>query len=176
MLKYIIQYVLDHAPEEMAFLNQYIDKELLNRLHHVVNSDFAHVTYTEAVELLKKHQEQFTYPVEWGWDLQTEHERYLTEQVFQRPVFVTDYPKEIKAFYMKLNPDGKTVAAMDCLVPGIGEIHECVLFGDHGSSESSDPAAFDPVVRHRLPVQGISGISVLGIYDPVQYRDRSQGV
>ena len=106
----------------MAFLNQYIDKELLNRLHHVVNSDFAHVTYTEAVELLKKHQEQFTYPVEWGWDLQTEHERYLTEQVFQRPVFVTDYPKEIKAFYMKLNPDGKTVAAMDCLVPGIGEI------------------------------------------------------
>lgn len=122
MLKYIIQYVLDHAPEEMAFLNQYIDKELLNRLHHVVNSDFAHVTYTEAVELLKKHQEQFTYPVEWGCDLQTEHERYLTEQVFQRPVFVTDYPKEIKAFYMKLNPDGKTVAAMDCLVPGIGEI------------------------------------------------------
>lgn len=122
MLKYIIQYVLDHAPEEMAFLNQYIDKELLNRLHHVVNSDFAQVTYTEAVELLKKHQEQFTYPVEWGCDLQTEHERYLTEQVFQRPVFVTDYPKEIKAFYMKLNPDGKTVAAMDCLVPGIGEI------------------------------------------------------
>ena len=122
MLKYIIQYVLDHAPEEMTFLNQYIDKELLNRLHHVVNSDFAHVTYTEAIELLKKHQEQFTYPVEWGCDLQTEHERYLTEQIFQRPVFVTDYPKEIKAFYMKLNPDGKTVAAMDCLVPGIGEI------------------------------------------------------
>ena len=122
MLKYIIQYVLDQAPEEIAFLNQYIDKGLSDRLHHVVNSDFAHVTYTEAIELLKKHQEQFTYPVKWGCDLQTEHERYLTEQIFQRPVFVTDYPKDIKAFYMKLNPDGKTVAAMDCLVPGIGEI------------------------------------------------------
>lgn len=122
MLKYIIQYVLEQAPEEIAFLNQYIDKGLSDRLHHVVNSDFAHVTYTEAIGLLKKHQEQFTYPVEWGCDLQTEHERYLTEHIFQRPVFVTDYPKEIKAFYMKLNPDGKTVAAMDCLVPGIGEI------------------------------------------------------
>ena len=122
MIKYILAYVLEHAPEEMAFFNQYLDKGLLDRLHHVLNSEFGHVTYTEAVALLEKHNDQFEYPVHWGSDLQTEHERYLTEQVFQKPVFVTDYPKEIKAFYMKLNPDGKTVAAMDCLVPGIGEI------------------------------------------------------
>ncbi len=122
MIKYIIAYVLENAPEEMAFFNQFMDKELLERLNHVMNSDFGHVTYTEAIELLEKHNDQFEYPVHWGSDLQTEHERYLTEVVFKRPVFVTDYPKEIKAFYMKLNPDGKTVAAMDCLVPGIGEI------------------------------------------------------
>ena len=122
MIKYIIAYVLEHAPEEMAFFNQFVDKGLLDRLHHVMTSDFGHVTYTEAIEILEKHNDQFEYPVHWGSDLQTEHERYLTEVVFQRPVFVTDYPKEIKAFYMKLNPDGKTVAAMDCLVPGIGEI------------------------------------------------------
>ncbi len=122
MIKYIIAYVLEHAPEEMAFFNQFVDKGLLDRLNHVLNSDFGHVTYTEAVELLEKHNDKFEYPVHWGSDLQTEHERYLTEEIFQRPVFVTDYPKEIKAFYMKLNPDGKTVAAMDCLVPGIGEI------------------------------------------------------
>ncbi len=122
MLKYIIRYVLEHAPEEMAFFNQFVDKELLERLNHVVQSDFAHVTYTEAVEILSRHNEQFDYKVFWGCDLQTEHERYLTETEFKRPVFVTDYPKEIKAFYMKLNEDGKTVAAMDCLVPGIGEI------------------------------------------------------
>ena len=122
MLKYIIRYVLEQAPEEMEFLNQYVDKGLLDRLHHVMNADFAHVTYTEAIRLLQEHTEEFIYPVEWGCDLQTEHERYLTEKIFRRPVFVTDYPKEIKAFYMKLNPDGKTVAAMDCLVPGIGEI------------------------------------------------------
>ena len=122
MLKYIIRFVLAHAPEEMAFLNQFVDKNLLSRLEHVMNSEFAHVTYTEAVTLLEKQNDRFEYPVHWGTDLQTEHERYLTEEVFQRPVFVTDYPKEIKAFYMKLNPDGKTVAAMDCLVPGIGEI------------------------------------------------------
>ncbi len=122
MIKYIIAYVLENAPEEMQFFNQFVDKELLDRLNHVLTSDFGHVTYTEAIELLAPHNDQFEYPVHWGSDLQTEHERYLTEVIFKRPVFVTDYPKEIKAFYMKLNPDGKTVAAMDCLVPGIGEI------------------------------------------------------
>ena len=122
MLKYIIRYVMENAPEEMAFFNKFVDKGLLERLNHVVNSEFGHVTYTEAVELLEKHNDKFDYKVSWGCDLQTEHERYLTEQIFKRPVFVTDYPKEIKAFYMKQNPDGKTVAAMDCLVPGIGEI------------------------------------------------------
>ena len=122
MLKYIINFVLERAPEEMAFFNQFVDKGLLDRLHHVVSSDFGHVTYTEAVKILEEHNDEFQYKVYWGCDLQTEHERYLTEQVFKRPVFVTDYPKEIKAFYMKLNEDGKTVAAMDCLVPGIGEI------------------------------------------------------
>ena len=122
MLKYIIRYVLENAPEEMTFFNQFVDKGLLERLEHVANSDFAHVTYTEAIEILEKHNDAFDYKVSWGCDLQTEHERYLTEEVFKRPVFVTDYPKEIKAFYMKLNEDGKTVAAMDCLVPGIGEI------------------------------------------------------
>ncbi len=122
MLKYIIRYVLENAPEEMAFFNQFVDKGLIERLNHVVNSDFGHVTYTEAIEILEKHNDEFDYKVFWGCDLQTEHERYLTEQEFKRPVFVTDYPKEIKAFYMKLNEDGKTVAAMDCLVPGIGEI------------------------------------------------------
>jgi asparaginyl-tRNA synthetase len=122
MLKYVIRYVLEHAPEEMNFFNQFVDKDLLNRLNHVLNSDFAHVTYTEAVELLTKHNDEFDYKVFWGCDLQTEHERYLTEQLYKKPVFVTDYPKEIKAFYMKLNPDNKTVAAVDCLVPGIGEI------------------------------------------------------
>ncbi len=122
MLKYIIAFVLERAPEEMAFFNQFVDKGLLDRLHHVMTSDFGHVTYTEAIRLLEAHNDEFQYKVYWGCDLQTEHERYLTEQVFKRPVFVTDYPKEIKAFYMKLNEDGKTVAAMDCLVPGIGEI------------------------------------------------------
>ncbi len=122
MIKYIIRYVLEKAPEEMAFFNQFIDKGLIERLNHVANSDFGHVTYTEAVEILEKHNDKFENKVYWGCDLQTEHERYLTEQIYKRPVFVTDYPKEIKAFYMKLNPDGKTVAAMDCLVPGIGEI------------------------------------------------------
>ena len=119
MLKYVIRYVFENAPEEMNF---FIDKGLLDRLNHVLNSEFAHVTYTEAVEILEKNNDKFDYKVFWGCDLQTEHERYLTEQVYKRPVFVTDYPKEIKAFYMKLNEDGKTVAAMDCLVPGIGEI------------------------------------------------------
>ncbi len=122
MLKYIINYCLENAPEEMEFFNNFIDKGLLERLHNVVDNDFAHVTYTEAIELLKKNKDKFSYPVEWGCDLQTEHERYLTEELFKRPVMVTDYPKEIKAFYMKLNPDGKTVAAVDVLVPGIGEI------------------------------------------------------
>ncbi len=122
MLKYVINYVLEHAPEELKFFDSFIDKGLLERLNNVVNSDFGRVTYTEAIEILEKNNDKFDYPVHWGSDLQTEHERYLTETVFKRPVFVTDYPKEIKAFYMKLNPDGKTVAAMDCLVPGIGEI------------------------------------------------------
>ena len=126
MLKYIINYCLENAPEEMQFFNQFIDKELLDRLNHVVNSEFAHVTYTEAVNILiedsKAGKVKFDNKVEWGCDLQTEHERYLTEQVFKRPLFVTDYPKEIKAFYMKLNDDQKTVAAMDLLVPGVGEI------------------------------------------------------
>ncbi len=122
MLKYIINYVLEHAPEEMQFFNNFVDKGLLERLKGVAESEFAHVTYTEAIEILQKNNDKFEYKVSWGADLQTEHERYLTEEVFKRPVFVTDYPKEIKAFYMKLNPDGKTVAAVDCLVPGIGEI------------------------------------------------------
>ena len=122
MLKYIINYVLENAPEEMAFFNSFVDKGLLERLENVVNSDFARVTYTEAIDILSKNNDNFDYKVSWGCDLQTEHERYLTEEVFKRPVFVTDYPKDIKAFYMKLNEDGKTVAAVDCLVPGIGEI------------------------------------------------------
>ena len=122
MLKYVIRYVLEKAPKEMEFFNSFIDKGLLDRLNHVLNSEFGHVTYTEAIEILEKHNDKFDYKVSWGCDLQTEHERYLTEEIFKRPVFVTDYPKEIKAFYMKQNEDGKTVAAMDCLVPGIGEI------------------------------------------------------
>lgn len=122
MIKYIINYVLEHAPEEMEFFNQFVDKGLLERLHNIVSSDFARVTYTEAVDMLLKSGKEFQYPVEWGIDLQTEHERYITEEIFKKPVFVTDYPKDIKAFYMRMNEDGKTVAAMDLLVPGIGEI------------------------------------------------------
>lgn len=122
MLKYVIQYVMEQAPEEMNFFNSFVDKGLIERLTHVINSNFAHVTYTEAIDLLIPHNDSFEYKVSWGCDLQTEHERYLTETIFKCPVFVTDYPKEIKAFYMKLNNDNKTVAAMDCLVPGIGEI------------------------------------------------------
>ncbi|ETA80870.1 asparagine--tRNA ligase [Youngiibacter fragilis] len=122
MLKYVIRYILENAPEEMQFFNSFIDKTLLERLNFLVDSEFKKVTYTEAVELLLKSGKEFDYKVEWGTDLQTEHERYLTEEIFNMPVFVTDYPKEIKAFYMRLNDDGKTVAAMDCLVPGVGEI------------------------------------------------------
>ena len=122
LLKYVIRYVLEEAPEEMNFFNTFVDKELLQRLSHVAASDFGRVTYTEAVKILEEHNDSFAYKVSWGCDLQTEHERFLTEQIFKKPVFVTDYPKDIKAFYMKLNPDGRTVAAMDCLVPGIGEI------------------------------------------------------
>ena len=122
MLKYVIGYVLENAPEEMNFFNSFVDKGLLDRLNHVASSEFGRVTYTEAIELLEKNNDKFDYKVSWGCDLQTEHERYLTEQIFKKPIFVTDYPKEIKAFYMKANEDGKTVAAMDCLVPGIGEI------------------------------------------------------
>ena len=122
MIKYIIKYVLERCPDEINFFNSFVDKGLKERLEHVANSDFGRVSYTEAVEILKKNNDKFDFKVEWGTDLQTEHERYLTEQVFKRPVFVTDYPKEIKAFYMRLNDDGKTVAAADCLVPGIGEI------------------------------------------------------
>ncbi len=122
MIKYIISYVLENAPEEMEFFNQFIDKGLLERLHHVAESEFARVTYTEAVKLLEKHNDQFEYKVSWGIDLQTEHERFLTEKIFKKPVFVTDYPKDIKAFYMKMNEDCRTVAAVDLLVPAIGEI------------------------------------------------------
>ena len=122
MVKYIITYTLEHAPEEMNFFNQFIDKGLLDRLHNIVNSSFERVSYTEAVEILKESGQEFQYPVEWGLELQTEHERYLTEQVFKKPIFVTDYPKDCKAFYMRLNDDGKTVAACDMLVPGVGEI------------------------------------------------------
>ena len=122
MIKHIIRTVMEKCPQEMAFFNSFVDKGLIERLEHVASSDFGRVSYTEAVEILKKNNDKFDYKVDWGCDLQTEHERYLTEQVFKRPVFVTDYPKEIKAFYMRLNDDGKTVAATDCLVPGIGEI------------------------------------------------------
>ena len=122
MIKHIIRRVMERCPDDLAFFNSFVDKGLLERLQHVESSDFGRVTYTEAVKLLKESGQKFDYPVEWGIDLQTEHERYLTEQIFKRPVFVTDYPQEIKAFYMRLNDDGKTVAAADCLVPGIGEI------------------------------------------------------
>ncbi|KDR94215.1 asparaginyl-tRNA synthetase [Peptoclostridium litorale DSM 5388] len=122
MIKYVINDVLENAPEEIAFFNSFIDKGLLDRLNNIVNSDFERVTYTKAIEILQSSGHKFDYPVEWGMDLQTEHERYITEKVFNKPVFVTDYPAEIKAFYMRLNEDGKTVAAMDLLVPGVGEI------------------------------------------------------
>lgn len=122
MIKYIFQYVLDTCPEEMEFFNKFIDTSLLERLHHVITSDFVRISYTDAIKELEKHNNDFEYQVSWGVDLQTEHERYLCENIFKKPVFVTDYPKDIKAFYMKQNPDGKTVAASDLLVPGIGEI------------------------------------------------------
>lgn len=122
MIKYIVKYVMEHAKEEMEFFNQFIDKELFERLNVLVNSDFERITYTEAIEILKNSKQNFEYEVEWGIDLQTEHERYLAEKHFKKPVFVTDYPKDIKAFYMKLNEDGKTVRAVDLLAPGIGEI------------------------------------------------------
>ena len=122
MLKFVITYVMEHCPDELDFFNKWVDKGLKERLEHVASSDFGRVSYTEAVELLKQNNDKFDYKVEWGTDLQTEHERYLTEQIFKKPVFVTDYPKDIKAFYMRLNDDGKTVAAVDLLVPGIGEI------------------------------------------------------
>ena len=122
MIKYIIKYVLENAPEEMTFFNNFIDEGVIERLENLIDSEFERVTYTKAVELLKAAEKEFQFPVEWGIDLQTEHERYLTEEVFKKPVFVTDYPKDIKAFYMRLNQDGKTVAACDLLVPGVGEI------------------------------------------------------
>jgi asparaginyl-tRNA synthetase len=122
MIKYIINYVFDHCNDELTFLNQFVEPGLIDKLKSVVSSEFAHCTYTEAIEILKKNNDKFEYKVEWGTDLQSEHERYLCEQVFKKPVFVTDYPKEIKAFYMRLNDDGKTVAACDLLAPGIGEI------------------------------------------------------
>ena len=122
LIKYVIKTVLERCPQEMEFFNNFVDQGLLERLHHVANSDFGRVTYTEAVELLIPHNGEFEYQVDWGTDLQTEHERYLTEVIFKRPIFVTNYPKEIKAFYMRLDDDGKTVAAADLLVPGVGEI------------------------------------------------------
>jgi asparaginyl-tRNA synthetase len=122
MLKFTISYVLEHTPEEMHFFNNFVDQSLLERLENIVKAEFGRITYSEAIEILKKSGEQFEYPAEWGLDLQTEHERYITEKHFGKPVFVTDYPKEIKAFYMRMNDDGRTVAAMDLLVPGVGEI------------------------------------------------------
>ena len=122
MTKYAIKYVMEKCPQELEFFNKFVDKGLLERLELIVNSDFGRITYTEAVELLSKADVKFDYPVYWGCDLQTEHERYLTEKIFKKPVFVTDYPKEIKAFYMRMNDDGKTVAAADMLVPGVGEL------------------------------------------------------
>jgi asparaginyl-tRNA synthetase len=122
MIKYIVRYVLDHCPEEMEFFNQWVEKGLFDKLNNLLDNKFAHVTYTEAIELLKKSGKKFEYPVAWGTDMQSEHERYLAEEYFKKPVFVTDYPKDIKAFYMKMNPDKKTVRAMDLLAPGIGEI------------------------------------------------------
>ncbi|NLV86889.1 MAG: asparagine--tRNA ligase, partial [Clostridiales bacterium] len=122
LIKYVINTVLERCPQEMEFFGNFVDKELLQRLNHVAASDFGRVTYTEAVEILEKHNDEFEYKVSWGIDLQTEHERYLTEKIFKKPIFVTNYPKEIKAFYMRLDDDGKTVAAADCLVPAIGEI------------------------------------------------------
>ncbi len=122
MIKYVIKTVMERCPQEMEFFNSFVDKELLERLNHVANSEFGRVSYTEAVDLLKEHNDEFEYPVSWGTDLQTEHERYLTEKIFKKPLFVTNYPKEIKAFYMRLDDNGKTVAAADCLVPAIGEI------------------------------------------------------
>ncbi len=122
MVKYVIRYVLEECAQEIEFFNKFVDQGLIERLNSLVNADFGHVTYTEAIELLLKSGHEFEYPVSWGIDLQTEHERYLTEQIFNKPVFVTDYPKEIKAFYMRMNEDNKTVAAMDMLVPGVGEL------------------------------------------------------
>jgi asparaginyl-tRNA synthetase len=122
MMKYIISYVMENAPEEMEFFNRFVDKGLIDRLRTIVENDFERITYTEAIDILQNSDKKFDYPVEWGSDLQTEHERYLTEEVYKKPVFVIDYPKEIKAFYMRMNDDNKTVAAMDLLVPGVGEI------------------------------------------------------
>lgn len=122
MIKYIVKYVMDHCPEEMEFFNQWVEKGLFDKLNNLLNNQFARITYTEAIDLLKKSGKKFEFPVEWGLDMQSEHERWLAEEHFKKPVFVTDYPKEIKAFYMKMNPDGKTVRAMDLLAPGIGEI------------------------------------------------------
>ena len=121
MIKYVLSFVLEQCPQEMKFFNDFYDKGLIERLENLVKAEFGHVTYTEAVEILEKHRDRFEYPVYWGCDLQTEHERFLTEEIYKKPVFVTDYPKEIKAFYMRLNDDGKTVAAMDMLVPGVGD-------------------------------------------------------
>ncbi len=122
MVKYIVQYILDNAPEEMEFFNKFVDKDVMNRLNILLESDFVRVSYTDSIEILKAADKKFEYDVYWGCDLQTEHERYLTEEHFKKPVFVTDYPKDIKAFYMRINEDNKTVAAMDLLVPGIGEL------------------------------------------------------
>ncbi len=145
MIKYIINYVREHATEEMEFFNKFVDKGLLERLDNVVNNDFQRITYTEAIEILRKYNDEFEYPVEWGSDLQTEHERYLTEKKFKKPVFVTDYPKDIKAFYMKLNDDDKTVAAMDLLVPGVGEII--------GGSQREDDL---PTMKNRMAEMGLN--------------------
>lgn len=122
MIKYVVQYIIEHCPDEMAFFNQFMDKTLLDRLHNLINSSFERITYTKAIEILQQHNDKFEYKVEWGADLQTEHERFLAEQIYKQPIFVTDYPKDIKSFYMRQNSDGKTVAAADMLVPGVGEL------------------------------------------------------
>ena len=151
MLKYVINYVIEHAPEEMAFFNNFVDKGLLDRLENVVNNDFARVTYTEAIKILSKHNDKFDYKVSWGCDMQTEHERYLTEQIYKRPVFVTDYPKEIKAFYMKLNEDQKTVAAVDCLASTDDIRSEERREGLHLQVREELPKKEHPVRRQLMP-------------------------
>ena len=162
MMKYIISYVMENAPEEMDFFNRFVDKGLVERLQGIVENDFERITYTEAIDILKKSDKKFDYPVEWGSDLQTEHERYLTEEVFNKPVFVINYPKEIKAFYMRMNDDNKTVAAMDLLVPGVGEI-----IGGSQREERLD------VLKDRMAELGLDEDTYWWYLDPSPLRQRT---